>query len=51
LALRSHDPCWRPSSTAPSFARWNILTIEIHGHWRGIEEASIVKRRQVDHTA
>lgn len=51
VVFRSHDPCWRPSNSTTSFARLNVLTIEIHGHGRGIEKAAIVKRRHVDHTA
>jgi hypothetical protein len=28
----------------------NVLTIEIHGHRRGVEKASIIERRHVDYT-
>ena len=45
-----HDPCWCPCNSTAIFPRLKVLTVEIHGHWRGSEKASIIKRRHVYHT-
>lgn len=47
----SHDPCWCPCNSTAIFPSLKVLTIEIHGHRRGIEKASFIKRRHVYHTA